>query len=72
MEAYMKDISKKDIENNICLVTRKDFKRDIIAGNVKLARGKLTIIAGPCTVESKKTIFEIAKAVKEAGAHLLR
>lgn len=30
------------------------------------------IIAGPCSVESHESILEIAKAVKEAGAHMLR
>lgn len=30
------------------------------------------IIAGPCSVESQESILEIAKAVKEAGAHMLR
>ncbi len=30
------------------------------------------IIAGPCSVSSRKQIVEIAKAIKEAGAHVLR
>jgi len=33
---------------------------------------KLTIIAGPCSVESREQILEIAQAVKEAGASGLR
>lgn len=68
----MKDISANDIKNNLPLVTRKDFKRDIKAGNVKIGEGKITIMAGPCTIESKSQIFEIARAVKDAGAHMLR
>ena len=68
----MKDISQSDIQNNIPLVTRKDFKRVVKAGNVTIGGKALTIMAGPCTVESKTQIFEIAKAVKEAGANMLR
>ena len=68
----MKDISVTDIQNNIPLVTRKDFKRVVKAGNVTIGGKALTIMAGPCTVESKTQIFEIAKAVKEAGANMLR
>ena len=30
------------------------------------------MIAGPCSVESEEQIVEVAKAVKEAGAHVLR
>lgn len=32
----------------------------------------LVIMAGPCSVESREQIIEIAQAVKEAGAHILR
>lgn len=68
----MKDISAGDIESNIPLVTRKDFVRDVRAKHVTIGGAKLTIMAGPCTIESKTQIFEIAKAVKDAGAHMLR
>jgi len=33
---------------------------------------RLTIIAGPCAVESREQILETAQIVKEAGAHMLR
>ncbi|PWH20898.1 MAG: 3-deoxy-7-phosphoheptulonate synthase [Ardenticatenia bacterium] len=33
---------------------------------------QLTIIAGPCAVESREQILETAQLVKEAGAHMLR
>ncbi len=33
---------------------------------------RLTIIAGPCAVESRDQILETAQLVKEAGAHMLR
>jgi 3-deoxy-7-phosphoheptulonate synthase len=68
----MKDISQKDTQINIPLVTRKDAQREVKVGDIRFGGGKLVIIAGPCTVESKKQIFETAEAVKDAGANMLR
>ena len=42
-----------------------------IAG-YKIGGGNFQIIAGPCSVESKEQITEIAKRTKAAGANLLR
>ncbi|MCE5249034.1 3-deoxy-7-phosphoheptulonate synthase [bacterium] len=39
---------------------------------VKIGANRLAIIAGPCSVESEKQIVAIARAVKEAGAQILR
>ena len=39
---------------------------------VKIGGGSFGMIAGPCSVESEEQIIEIAKAVKAAGANLLR
>ncbi len=41
-------------------------------GAAKFGPGLLGIIAGPCTIESEKQLREAARAVKEAGAHVLR
>ena len=49
----MKDISQNDIQNNIPQVTRKDFKRNVVVGGKEISDNKVTIIAGPCAVESK-------------------
>jgi len=68
----MKDISKVDIENNIPLVSRKDFQRIVKAGDVTIGGDQLTVMAGPCTVESRTQMFETAKRVKEAGANMMR
>jgi 3-deoxy-7-phosphoheptulonate synthase len=68
----MKDISTNDIQNNIPLVTRKDYAREITINGLDIGAKKLTIMAGPCTVEGKTQIYEIAKAVKEAGAQMMR
>lgn len=39
---------------------------------VKIGGEELTIMAGPCAVESKEQVETIAKAVKESGAKILR
>jgi 3-deoxy-7-phosphoheptulonate synthase len=41
-------------------------------GDVVLGSNDIVTIAGPCAVESEKQIMTIAKAVKEAGAKILR
>lgn len=56
------------------LVSR-EFKPDntvIKVGNVEIGSDTLIVMAGPCSVENEKMIIETAKAVKEAGAHILR
>lgn len=44
----------------------------IKVGNVEIGGDELVFIAGPCAVESKEQLFEIAEGVKKAGAHILR
>lgn len=39
---------------------------------VKIGDGNFAIIAGPCSVESREQVIEIAKQVKASGATLLR
>jgi 3-deoxy-7-phosphoheptulonate synthase len=53
----------------------REWKSDntvIRVNGVEIGGNKLTIIAGPCGVESETQLLEIAHAVKEAGAHILR
>jgi len=40
--------------------------------DVEIGGDRLVVMAGPCSVESKEQILETAKAVKEAGAAILR
>jgi 3-deoxy-7-phosphoheptulonate synthase len=40
--------------------------------DTQIGGGNLTVIAGPCSVESEKQIIEIARAVKASGATMLR
>jgi 3-deoxy-7-phosphoheptulonate synthase len=44
----------------------------VSAGGAEIGGQRLAIIAGPCSVESRSQLLEVAHAVKEAGATLLR
>lgn len=41
-------------------------------GDVKIGGGNFCMIAGPCSVENEDQIIEVARAVKAAGAQMLR
>ena len=53
---------------------RKFHPDDMVVevGDVKIGGGNFVMIAGPCSVESEEQIIAVAKAVKEAGAQMLR
>jgi len=38
----------------------------------KIGGGHFQVIAGPCSIETKEQIIEVAEDVKQSGAHLLR
>lgn len=44
----------------------------IDVSGVKVGGNNLTLIAGPCSVESKEQVIEIARSIKKSGAHMLR
>ena len=53
----------------------REFKRDatvIPIGPIKVGSGRLAVFAGPCAVESRDQIFEVAALLKESGAVGLR
>ena len=53
---------------------RKFHPEDTViqVGNTQIGGGNLTIMAGPCSVESEEQVVAIAKAVKASGATMLR
>lgn len=57
------------------LVSR-EFKKEgsvvKIKEGVEIGSQKITVIAGPCSIESEKQMREVAKKVKESGAAILR
>jgi 3-deoxy-7-phosphoheptulonate synthase len=56
------------------LVSREVKEEDTVidVGGVPLGGDSLAIMAGPCSVESREQILEVAHAVKAAGARFLR
>lgn len=56
------------------LVSREFKKEDTIIKlkGIEIGSNNLVVMAGPCAVESEEQIMESAKAVKKAGAHILR
>ncbi|MGC8645213.1 MAG: 3-deoxy-7-phosphoheptulonate synthase [Thermoplasmata archaeon] len=57
---------------NVKLASLGDLERTIVnVGGVEVGKG-LTIIAGPCSVESDEQLLETAIKAKQAGADMLR
>lgn len=57
------------------LASREYQKEDSvfdIGFGVKVGGGNLAMIAGPCAIEGEEILYEIGKAVKAAGANILR
>lgn len=54
--------------------SREYKKEDTVVSvkNVKIGNGYFAIAAGPCSIESQDQYYETAKAVKEAGANIIR
>jgi len=50
----------------------KPTKTIVRVRDVEIGGDRLPVVAGPCSVESEDQILETAKAVKEAGASILR
>ncbi len=53
----------------------REFKKEdtsIPVGPVKIGGSRIAVIAGPCSVESREQIMEIAALVRESGAVILR
>ena len=44
----------------------------IDVNGIKIGRGNFTIMSGPCSVESRDQILEVARSVKNSGAQILR
>ena len=55
-------------------VNRKFHPKDTVVdiAGAKIGGGNFQIIAGPCSVESREQVCQIAKDVKKSGAHLYR
>ncbi len=77
----MELLENLEIVENVMRITepfknanRKFHPEDTVVdvGGVKIGGGHFVAIAGPCSVESREQIVDVAKQVKAAGATLLR
>ena len=66
--------SVKRVSEPFKQANRKFHPNDTVieVGDVKIGGGNFVMMAGPCSVESEEQIIEVAKAVKAAGANILR
>lgn len=66
--------SVKRVTETFKCCNRKFHPQDTVVdvNGVKIGGGNFVMIAGPCSVESEAQIVETAKAVKKAGANMLR
>lgn len=77
----MRHIMANDIVDNVQRIqepykkaNRKFHPEDTVVeiGNVKIGGGHFQVIGGPCSIETKEQMIEVAGDVKQAGAGLLR
>lgn len=56
------------------LASRELKQQDTVVsvGSVRIGGGRIALIAGPCSVESREQIMETARTVRDAGAVMLR
>ncbi|AWR97647.1 3-deoxy-7-phosphoheptulonate synthase [Acidianus sulfidivorans JP7] len=74
------DINDNSIEikvktNKHYILSSNEWKKDptqVKVGDVTIGSEKIVVAAGPCAVESEEQVETVAKAVKRAGASLLR
>lgn len=66
--------SVKRVSEPFKQANRKFHPEDTVVniGNIKIGGGHFAMIAGPCSVESEQQITDVALAVKNAGANILR
>ena len=69
-----KDISQEDIKTKFPLAAKKQdgHKSKFTVAGVEFGAGLVPIFAGPNMVESKDLIFDVAKNIKDIGAHFMR
>jgi 3-deoxy-7-phosphoheptulonate synthase len=63
-----------EISSRIKFATKKNEKDStrVRVRRVEIGGDKIIVIAGPCSVESREQLLEVASSVKEAGADMIR
>ncbi len=70
----MREMSELRVSPKIKLAVKKENQEPTIIqiGDASIGGEAIAIIAGPCAVETKEQLLETARAVKKAGATMLR
>ena len=70
----LKDITQQDITGNIPLASKKsqDHHSKVKVGDTVFGGDRFVVIAGPCAVENREQVLDIAQAVKKGGATMMR
>jgi len=64
---------KRSISSRIKLAVRRGDEDTVIdVGGVEVGGERVVVIAGPCSVESREQLMEVARAARSAGAAMLR
>ncbi len=66
------DLKAKSVPYKLASRLNHSESTVVQVGDRKIGDGSVTVIAGPCSVEGRQEIIEIAKELKREGAHLLR
>jgi 3-deoxy-7-phosphoheptulonate synthase len=70
--SFLKYVKEGDTMNGIKLTALKENEKTVVyVGDAVIGEG-FCVIAGPCSVENEKQTVETARAVKEAGADMMR
>jgi len=60
------------ISSRIKLAANRGEKTIVQVGDVSIGAEKVAVIAGPCSVESREQMLEVARSVKASGAVMIR
>ena len=48
------------------------FNTVVRVGNISIGDGNVVVMGGPCSVDTEENVLECARAVRDAGGHILR
>ena len=65
-------VKKRTADNNLPLVSRAGERSVVWVADVPIGGSEVVVMAGPCSVESRDQVCSTARAVKSAGAVILR
>lgn len=70
----MKDVTENDLLNNFPLAAKQspDHRSQVRVGNAIFGGDQFVVIAGPCAIENREQVLDIAKNVKQSGAKIMR